>query len=101
MVIMSQYKCISNHHVYTLNSHNVICQLYLNKAEGKKMQTNVFNTKHNMISKTCDSRFLCGSGLKGWAEFPLGCMGERHRCLHSLKVAKCLRKDKPLNEKQH
>lgn len=65
------------------------------------MQTNVFNTKDNMISKTGDSRFLCRSGLKGWAEFPLGCMGERQRCLHNLKMAKCLRKDKLLNEKQH
>ena len=67
----------------------------------KKMKTNVSNTKHDMINKTGDSRFLCVFGLRGWAEFPLGCMDEKHRCLHNLQMAKCLRKDKPLNEKQH
>ena len=62
------------------------------------MQTNVSNTKHHMISETGNSKFLCGSGLKGWAEFPLRCKDERHRCLYNLKMAKCLRKHKSQNE---
>ena len=33
MVIISQYTHISHHYVYTFNSHNDICQLYLNEAE--------------------------------------------------------------------
>ena len=34
--IILQYISVSNHTLYTLNLHNVIWQLYLNKAEGKK-----------------------------------------------------------------
>ena len=36
VVIILQYISVSNQHVYTLNLHKVICQLYFNKA-GKKI----------------------------------------------------------------
>lgn len=32
--IILLYVSVSNPHVFTLNLHNVICQLYLNKAGG-------------------------------------------------------------------
>ena len=33
VVIISQYIFMLDHHVYTLNLCNIICQLYLSKAE--------------------------------------------------------------------
>ena len=36
--IISQYKCISNHHIYTLNLHNVICQIYLNLEKAARIK---------------------------------------------------------------
>ena len=35
VVIISQYVRAANHHAYTLNLHNVICQLHLIKLGGK------------------------------------------------------------------
>ena len=34
VVVLLQYMSVSNQHMYTLNLHNVIYQLYLNKAGG-------------------------------------------------------------------
>lgn len=56
------------------------------------MHANVSNIKHNMISKTDLGEICGGSGLEGWAHFPLGNKGERHRCLHKLRMTNCLRK---------
>ena len=36
VVIISQYICVTNLTVYSLNLYNVICQLYLNKAGKNK-----------------------------------------------------------------
>ena len=35
--------------LYTLNLHNVICQLYLNKAGGRKKNKQTKNTKPNQL----------------------------------------------------
>ena len=36
VVIILQYTQVANHHKCSLNLHNVICQLHLNKAGEKK-----------------------------------------------------------------
>ena len=42
VVNVSQYMCVSNCHLYTLNLHNVICQLYISEA-GKKLSLKILS----------------------------------------------------------
>lgn len=48
VIIIVQYIHVSNHHVYTLNLHNVLCQLYLSKA-GKNLK--IFKYKRKILGK--------------------------------------------------
>ena len=40
VLIISQYKCISNHRIYTLNLHNVIRQIYPNLEKVARIKKN-------------------------------------------------------------
>ena len=42
VVIILQYINVSNKHLYILNLHNVICQLYLNKTREKRVPKKKF-----------------------------------------------------------
>lgn len=44
VLIISQYKCISNHCIYTLNLHSVICQIYPNLAKVARIKKMIILT---------------------------------------------------------
>ena len=52
-----QYTCVSNHHIYTSNLHNVICQFYLDTSRGKNLKKNPFPS----VFFTSSSPMLCYS----------------------------------------
>ena len=63
LVDILQYICVSNHHIVYFNLHNVVCQLYHNKA-GKINKTIEIKqsilSDHNRITLEIDNQNVAG-----------------------------------------
>lgn len=83
VIIISQQKCVSSHHIHILKLYDVICQLYFNKSRERKEKLKTQTKQLTFVSsplKDTDSFLLIPEARLHWSMVDLSTAGKRKKC---------------------